>query len=306
MKVWPTIERLVRTEGRCAMVTVVKVEGSAPREAGARIIVSSQGYHGTIGGGALEWRAIAQAQAMLGQGGPPRLTSHALGPELGQCCGGRVDLVTEVFEQASLIFIEKQAARELAGVFTLRGRIVSSDFEERFGEERRPLFLFGAGHVGRALVLALAQLPFEIRWIDSREGAFPQAVPQNVTCIQAAGPAEELKNAAAGSFVLIMTHSHALDLAITEAALRDPKFPYVGLIGSASKRARFEARLRKGGVVEERIRDLICPIGVPGIKAKLPAIIAASTAAQLLERDELLRSDKKHVNMGATQASMAS
>ena len=112
----------------------------------------------------------------------------------------------------------------------------------------RPLYLFGAGHVGRALALALAPLPYAVRWIDGRDGAFPQAVPGNVTCIQSANPVQDLQSATDGSFVLIMTHSHALDLAVTEAALRDARFAYVGLIGSATKRARFEKRLREGGV----------------------------------------------------------
>lgn len=302
---WSAIARLVRSEGRCALVSVVKVEGSAPREAGARMIVTASGYSGTIGGGALEWRAIAAAQAMFGKGEAMHTTSHALGPELGQCCGGRVDLVTEVFDAASLARIDAFAAREQSGAFTLTGRIGSPRFEEHFGVAQRPLYLFGAGHVGRALALALAPLPYAVRWIDGRDGAFPQAVPGNVTRIQSANPVHDLQAAPDGSFVLIMTHSHALDLAVTEAALRDARFAYVGLIGSTTKRARFEKRLREGGVPPARIGALVCPIGMPGIRAKLPAIIAAATVAQLLERDELLRSVKNPANMEATPARMA-
>jgi xanthine dehydrogenase accessory factor len=303
--VWPTIARYLREGEACAMVSVIAVEGSAPREAGARMIVTRQGYHGTIGGGALEWRAIAAAQAMLERGGGSSRSTHALGPELGQCCGGRVELFTEVFEQASLARIEALAAREQAGDFTLVGRIVSASFAEQFGERHRPLLLFGAGHVGRALVLALAPLPFAVRWIDARPGAFPAAVPANVRCVATEAFAGELAGAPEGSFVLVMTHSHALDLAICAAALADPRFPYVGLIGSASKRARFAARLRAGGVPAGRVAGLVCPIGVPGIRAKLPAVIAAATAAQLLERDEMLRTGQKPVNMAETPATMA-
>jgi xanthine dehydrogenase accessory factor len=304
MKVWTTIANVLRRSERCAMVSITSVEGSAPREEGTRMVVTAHGYHGTIGGGALEWRAIATAQAMIAHREGSRSSSHALGPELGQCCGGRVSLVTEVFDMASLAQVEALAMREQAGAFSLVGRIVSPSYVERFGDAHRPLFLFGAGHVGRALVLALAPLPFDVRWIDSREGAFPGAVPQNAATVLADNPVDELGQAKDGSFVLIMTHSHALDLALTAAALADPKIAYVGLIGSATKRARFEKRLKDGRLEAGRIAELVCPIGVAGIRSKLPAAIAAATAAQLLERDELLRSGEKPLNMADMPARM--
>jgi xanthine dehydrogenase accessory factor len=144
--------------------------------------------------------------------------------------------------------------------------------------------------VGRAMILALAPLPFEVIWIDPREGAFPAAVPSNVMTIKSENPAAEIAEAPSGSFAVVMTHSHALDLEIIDAVLRSPRFAYAGLIGSASKRARFSKRLREAGVAEDRIAGMICPIGIPGIKSKHPAAIAAATAVQLLERDELLRS----------------
>ncbi|KAA2242368.1 xanthine dehydrogenase accessory protein XdhC [Salinarimonas soli] len=153
---------------------------------------------------------------------------------------------------------------------------------ERLGEDRTTLLLFGAGHVGRALVLALAPLPFRIRWIDSRANAFPAAMPGTVTPVSPRDPAPEIAAAPPGAFVLVMTHEHALDLAITADALKRPDLPFVGLIGSATKRARFERRLRELAIPPERIAALACPIGVPGIEGKEPAIIAASIAAQLL------------------------
>ena len=119
---------------------------------------------------------------------------------------------------------------------------------EGFGEERRALFLFGAGHVGRALVFALAPLPFAVTWIDPRPDAFPGFVPGNVTAVATADPAAALADAPAGSFVLAMTHSHALDLAVVHAALADPRFAYVGVIGSKTKRARFTKRLAEAGI----------------------------------------------------------
>ena len=290
MKVWTHIAKAVDAHGTCAMISVVKVEGSAPREVGARIVVTPLGFHGTIGGGTLEWQAIAKAQALLGKPTQHKLSVHSLGPDLGQCCGGRVELVTEVFSRSDLAAARDFAAREATGVFAVTGRIVSSDFNEKFGDSNRQLYLFGAGHVGRALVLALAPLPFDVIWIDPREGAFPAAVPSNAVTIQSENPAAELADAPAGSFAVVMTHSHALDLEIIDAVLRSPRFAYAGLIGSATKRVRFGKRLREAGIAESRIQGLVCPIGIPGIKSKHPEAIAAATAVQLLECDELLRS----------------
>jgi xanthine dehydrogenase accessory factor len=144
------------------------------------------------------------------------------------------------------------------------------------------VLLFGAGHVGRALVLALAVLPFRVTWIDSRPDAFPNAMPQNVSAIRAGRPASHVAEAPAGSLVAIMTHSHPLDLELTRAALARPDLPYVGVIGSDTKRARFVKRLRESGLGEDAIERLRCPIGIDGIDGKEPPVIAASVAAELL------------------------
>jgi xanthine dehydrogenase accessory factor len=296
MKTWALILRALEGHGRCALVSVVKTEGSAPRDAGARLVVTPEGFHGTIGGGTLEWRAIAEAQSLLDRGAAVKLASHALGPDMGQCCGGRVQLATEIFDTSSLSSVRDLTAREAQSRFTLRGRIASLDIVESFGEDNRRLYLFGAGHVGKALVLALAPLPFDVHWIDARPGAFPRAVPQNVTLAASA----DLAEAPDGSLVYVMTHSHALDLAITDQALRNPRIAHVGLIGSATKRARFVKRLREAHVEEARIEGLICPIGVSGIRSKEPAMIATATAAQLLALDEALRA-----GLAADQAQVA-
>jgi xanthine dehydrogenase accessory factor len=311
MKVWATIAKTLEEHGSCAMVSIVEVEGSAPREVGARLLVTPRGYHGTIGGGALEWQALARTQARLGKGPSVELSSQALGPELGQCCGGRVRLLTEVFDRSQLPSVQALAAEEQRRGFSTVSRILTdrversiapagkppakSAFIESFGERRRPLYLFGAGHVGRALVLALAQLPFDIRWIDSRPDAFPSASPRNVTTVFSSAPPSELGSAPDQSFVLVMTHSHPLDLAIVEKALREGRFGYVGLIGSATKRARFASQLRAGGIDETALASLVCPIGIGGITGKQPAIIATAAAAELLQRDELLRSAENPV-----------
>ncbi|HUQ37890.1 MAG TPA: xanthine dehydrogenase accessory protein XdhC [Aestuariivirga sp.] len=289
MKVWAHVAKALDAHGTCAMISVVRVEGSTPREAGARIVVTPLGFHGTIGGGTLEWQAIAKAQALLGKPTQHKLSVHSLGPDLGQCCGGRVELVTEVFAREDVVVAKEFAAREETGLFAVTGRILAPDFCEQFGDSIRKLYLFGAGHVGRALILALAPLPFDVIWIDPREGAFPAAVPSNVVTIQSENPAGEIADAPPGSFALVMTHSHPLDLEIIDAVLRSPRFAYAGLIGSATKRARFSKRLREAGVAESRIEELVCPIGISSIKSKHPSAIAAATAVQLLERDEVMR-----------------
>jgi len=158
----------------------------------------------------------------------------------------------------------------------------AGEYVENFEEVPTSLLLFGAGHVGRALVLALAPLPFTVRWIDPRRDMFPAVMPANVTPIASATPVEEIDAADKDAFVLIMTHSHALDFDIVTRALAAGRFPYVGLIGSATKRARFEHRLADLGLSQEKIARLVCPIGIDAIEGKLPAVIAASTVAQLL------------------------
>ncbi|MGA2792379.1 MAG: xanthine dehydrogenase accessory protein XdhC, partial [Roseiarcus sp.] len=153
---------------------------------------------------------------------------------------------------------------------------------ERFADAATRLYLFGAGHVGRALVLALAPLPFRTRWIDSRRAAFPERAPANVAMVHSQEPAQELAAAPDGAQVLVMTHSHPLDLEIVTEALARQRFSFVGLIGSATKRARFVGQMRAAGLSEEALARLVCPIGLLGVRGKEPAVIAAAVAAQLL------------------------
>ena len=263
MNYWAKIIAVVEAQGTCALVTITHAEGSTPREQGAWMIVTPQGYHGSIGGGTLEWHAMAEAQALLGKPATYKRVRKHLGPDLGQCCGGRVDLRIESFDQSSLRVLSEK----------------SSTYKDEF----RHLHLWGAGHVGRALVMALAPLPFKISWWDARPNAFPAATPQNVTC-RIGAPSEMQNNA----FVLVMSHSHALDFEIVDNALRNPTFEFVGLIGSQTKRARFLKRLHEAGHDENNLARLACPIGATTVKSKLPAAIAAGVTVQLLEMNELL------------------
>jgi xanthine dehydrogenase accessory factor len=308
MQTFTRLIEALEAEGAGALVSIVKVEGSSPRESGTRMVVRPSGaFNGTIGGGQLEWRALAAAQEALAKGrAAPVRRTVLLGPDLAQCCGGRVEWLIETFDQRDAAQLETLAAAERQGplvtqaVRTEDGRLSrkvapapappgpaietrpDGTLVERFGDGWTDLYLFGAGHVGRALVLALAPLPFRVRWIDSRQEAFPLRAPTNVTMVQAADPPAELDSASAGAQVLVMTHSHPLDLAIVSRALAAERFAFVGLIGSATKRARFVSQMRAAGLTEAMLDRLTCPIGLPGVEGKEPAVIAAAVAAQLL------------------------
>jgi xanthine dehydrogenase accessory factor len=265
---WSTLSKAITRDGACALVTVVSTQGSVPRGTDAWMIVTPEGFHGSIGGGTLEWKAMAEAQAMLARHAPKRSVDYVLGPDLGQCCGGRMQVDIEVYNASALQMIDEMALKET--------------------EKRRQIYLFGAGHVGRALVLALAPLPFDVTWIDQRPNAFPSAVPLNTAMFRQDDFASCLSAAPSGSLAFVMTHSHALDLAIVDASLRNTNISHTGLIGSATKRARFEKRLGEAGIEPKRIADLICPIGVGGITSKHPATIAAAVTAQILQLDSRL------------------
>ena len=252
-------------EGRPAvLVEVVATQGSAPREAGTRMLVSADAVTGTIGGGHLEWRAIADARGLLASGASsatPALTQHiALGPSLGQCCGGAVDLR---FEPLTASLVDRWPAP--APRFFLQ--------------------LYGAGHVGRAIVALLAGLPCRVQWIDEREGEFPAGPrePAHIERLCVEPVQAEVALAPPGAFYLVLTHSHDLDQAIAEAILRRGDFGFFGLIGSRTKRARFLRRFEQRGIDAAVLARMTCPIGVPGITGKEPEVLAVAVVAQLLQ-----------------------
>jgi xanthine dehydrogenase accessory factor len=305
--IWSRIRASIVQHRRAALVSVVHVEGSAPREAGARMVVEPNGgFSGTIGGGRLEYETLAMAEAALSaQKSGMSVHVWPLGPNLGQCCGGSVTILVETLDEGDLEWVRRLAAAEEAGTFATvsrinaQGRIAreilgrdgsgsapdkwspDKPFLERFGEDMTTVLLFGAGHVGRAVVLALSQLPFSVRWIDSRDN-HPKYAPANVVSVRTDEPESQIDTAPAGAFTLIMTHSHSLDLSITASALRRPDLGFIGLIGSATKRARFRSQMQKMGICEQQIQRLVCPIGLTEIKGKEPGIIATGVAAQLL------------------------
>jgi xanthine dehydrogenase accessory factor len=234
------------------LVTVLRAEGSTPREAGAKMVVWEGGFEGTIGGGHLELEALAEARSLLsaaghGQAAGPVVREFALGPSLGQCCGGRAEVLFEAIRAVSW-----------------------------------HVAVFGAGHVGKALVKLLGDLPCAVTWIDARESEFPEALPRNVRRAVTDAPEDEVRALPPGADVVVMTHSHQLDLEIVEAVMKRGDHRYLGLIGSRTKRARFEQRLVAHGRSPADLARLTCPIGLPGVGGKDPAEIAIAVAAQLL------------------------
>lgn len=238
-----------REGGEVTVVEVQAARGSVPREDGTRMLVTPDRVIGSIGGGHLELQAIAAARS-----GFVGVRSIALGPSLGQCCGGAL---------------------------TLSFRPLTEVADWPAPAPRFRLQLYGAGHVGRAIVKLLADIDCAVTWIDEREAEFPRdPLPTHIERRCVDGVEAEVGSAEPGSCFLILTHRHDLDLAITRAVLRRGDFVFCGLIGSRTKRARFEHRLQAEGLDTSR---LVCPIGLPGIAGKEPAVIAVAVVAQLLQ-----------------------
>ena len=253
---WLAVLADLRARGEpCVLVTVADIKGSAPRESGTKLIVTATGQSGSIGGGHLEHKAAEIARRLLREGlTEARFETLPLGAALGQCCGGKVSLLFEPF--------------------------VPVDFT---------IALFGAGHVGKAIVDVLAGAPARVLWIDARADQFPAEIPANVTKILTDRAEDEVKDVPAGAYALVMTHSHDLDLTLCERLLKRGDLPYVGVIGSATKRRNFEGRLARKGFAEASIKSLRCPIGLDGLDGKHPREIAIAVAAELLMRRDAAR-----------------
>ena len=304
-------------------VTVIALRGSAPREAGATMLVDTLGTVGSIGGGRLEWQATLAARELLHlrDAAPVRIADLILGPDLGQCCGGRVELWLERLTRSDLPWLceaarSAQWARDhraeahkpshalvtefSGGVASHRlqrsrpgpvslhlRRAASGDltFLEPLSAEHPRLWVFGAGHVGQALIRLLSELAiFDITWVDSRPELLPADLDGHVTMQSCAKPVDLVDAAPAGTLYVVLTHDHALDYELCRCILRRGDSSWLGLIGSASKSARFRSRLLRDGMNGESLSALTCPMGVPGIASKLPASIAISIAAQLLQQ----------------------
>jgi len=245
---WISVLHQLREQRQsCVLITVLSEHGSVPRDSGSKMIVTPQASYLTIGGGHLEFQSISQARAMLQSGASaPHTEDFSLGARLGQCCGGKTTLLFEPLLQS-----------------------------------QPEIYLFGAGHVGQALVNLLATLPCHINWIDSRPGQFG-GVPPGVVTLQPEDPLDCVAQAAANSYYIIMTHHHPLDFELCEAVLKRGDFRYAGLIGSQTKNQRFRYRLAGRSVKREQLARLRCPIGLPDVKGKLPAEIAVAIAGEII------------------------
>jgi xanthine dehydrogenase accessory factor len=321
----------VLRNGECGVVvTVAGVRGSAPRETGARMIVTVEETIGSIGGGQLEYQCTKIAVEQLQKKGAyseARLKRRfPLGTNCGQCCGGVVDVMFERVESSACTWLEELArlhnerrpvvlvtplgaetgrylltgdrclqydtdnacaeevmtvARQMLGG-TDTARVVDDFILEPIRDSDFNVAIFGAGHVGAATVDVLAKLDANIRWIDNRRNIFPAHLAENVMAVESAHPSEEVAALPAGTYYLVMTHSHPLDFEICDRVLRRGDFSYCGLIGSLSKRRRFERLMRKQAMPETLLDSLICPIGIAGIASKKPAEIAVAVVAELL------------------------
>lgn len=318
------LQHLLAHGDAVVLVTVARVQGSAPREPGTKMLVTRDDTRHTIGGGHLEWKAIETARQVLKDGARSphmrRLERFALGPSLGQCCGGAVVLAFERLDIGDLAWVTSLNKRLTQGHPTVRSvgfgpfpeAVMLSDPEpgtntqdcllwdgsgfdesgalltETITLREFSVVLFGAGHVGAAIVRVLANLPCRVVWVDERDETFPPPdhLPDNVTMDASGTPESAVDEARANSYFLVMTHNHALDLALAERILRRGDFAFFGMIGSHTKKVQFERRLAARGIEPMRIDRMTCPIGVPGIVDKAPEMIAVSVAAQLLQKVE--------------------
>lgn len=245
------IHELAKCEANCepcVIVTVLEDRGSVPRDAGTKMLVTRDRIIATIGGGHLEHVATQQAREMLlADAASLKIERFNLGARLGQCCGG----------MATLSF-------------------------EPIGTQEKHLVLFGAGHVAKALVPILASLPFRVTWIDSRAEEFPDTLPQGVRKVVSDDPVGDVSQQPPNSYYLVMTHNHQLDFDLARAIIDRADSRYFGLIGSLTKRKKFDMRLAQRGYSESQIHSMLCPIGISMVNGKHPAEIAVSVAGELI------------------------
>jgi xanthine dehydrogenase accessory factor len=394
--------KLLEREPAVVRIVVAQVSGSAPREPGAFMLAAPDCLEGTIGGGRLEWEAIAAARELLhDESAAARLSTVVLGADLGQCCGGVVAVWLERFTREDVVFLRlvretaarehavlsstvrgavvdrrlvcatggvneggvngggvnggderlarggEAAGRDAAGGDAAGGSVAAADaagpdtlgrdradvseggdlveaqaqallrkprdnagprivrdmgggvrFLERLDDELPAIWLYGAGHVGQALARILAELPLRLTWIDSRAELFPAVEPDGVRIRRDADSLATVCAAPAGTYFLVMTHSHPLDFALCHAILERNDFAWLGLIGSESKAARFRSRLKRAGVPPQTLARLVCPIGIGGIESKWPAAIAVGVAAQVMQRISAAARDRGVIGNG--------
>ena len=326
---WLTnLREMVEAERSAIRVTIIRADGSTPRGVGCAMIVGRTAFSGTIGGGALELGALRTARRLLTPSAMDtapqwwrEVHDFPLGPALGQCCGGFVQLLFERVGEAELCDVPIASSKDMLLVRHIkpgqpwrfathrkddedawplkirgyvrncfsgtRGRdaaLISDWFIEPINVSNQDMFLYGAGHVGRAVTKAFVDLPFKIYWVDTHPERYPSDFPENVTKLVARDPADAVRHAPPRAWHVIMTHSHAIDFDICHAVMKHCDFGYIGVIASRTKRVRFERRLREVGIPDPLIAQLQAPIGLARLDGKEPPVIAVSLAADFLLR----------------------
>ena len=250
---YEAVQQLVSENQDYVLITVLGTRGSTPRNSGTKMVVSNSKCYQTIGGGNLEYKAIDKAHELLQKPcSEQKIEQFPLGAKLGQCCGGHTTLMFESY--------------------------INSNID---------IMLFGAGHVGRALVSILSHLPCRIHWVDSREEEFPTHVANNVRKIISESPSDEVEAMSSNAYFVVMTHNHSLDFNISEAILLRNDARYVGLIGSETKWKRFQMRFKHKGYEPDFFSIIRCPVGLGNIPGKLPAEVAVSVAAEIISEYHL-------------------
>ncbi|MEW7006320.1 xanthine dehydrogenase accessory protein XdhC [Lentilitoribacter sp. EG35] len=263
-KTRPAFQNFIENHTNIAMITVDQIHGSTPRDQGTWMLVSDTQIYGTIGGGQLENIAINHARDMLSGANDAKTDMQIpLGPHIGQCCGGVVNLKFEILDEAGRLNCEQIFIKEIAA--------------------QPNIYIFGAGHVGKALAESVSLLPFNTMLIDSRNEELDQ-VSEYIQTHLTALPESIVREAKANSVFIIMTHDHSLDFLITKEALERDDAAYVGMIGSKTKRATFKNWLKRESGSELNHDRLVCPIGNVNVYDKRPEIIAAFVTTQVLEQ----------------------
>jgi len=290
----PALRELLNDDEAVVLVTVIEARGSTPRDEGAWLVVGGKGFTGTIGGGALEFDAMARARDLLSQNGMwlRQVLEQPLGPNLGQCCGGHVRLLFERIGKTEMAEIDR-LNEHAPTCHPLKSGVPVSDISTESREDSqsvyhrpatsppRPLFVYGAGHVGRALMAITGDLGFDRTWVDISQDRFPATVPEDIDVLVAVQPAVAAGFAPDNAVHLVMTHDHTLDQEICAQILQKGSFGFLGLIGSDTKRTRFTRRLSGAGIDNSMLDRLVCPVGIRTITGKDPARVALSIAAQL-------------------------
>jgi len=231
------------------IITLLGAAGSTPRASGTKMVVSENNIYATIGGGHLEFKAIKHARQLITQGETcQQVENFQLGASLGQCCGGQVLVLFEVF-----------------------------------ASDNMHLDIYGAGHVAQALIPMLGQLPIRVRWIDSRADLFPEQLPSNVQKVVDEAPVDQVNNAVKNTASLILTHNHQLDFSLTQAIIKRADSLWLGVIGSETKAKKFQYRLSQRGFTDAQVQTMTCPVGLKAVAGKLPMEVAISIAGQLVE-----------------------